>query len=305
MLNFQPITADFLVENRDKLTTGDVQLCDYAVACLFMWREFYRVRAAVTDGMLVCSEGVVDPHLPPDEQGLYYSLPVGNGDFGAAVRAVMQDAAERGIPLRFSTVPEEWTDRLIAAVGRDAAVDPDSTDPDYLYPIENFLGYPGKALHAHRNHVNRFLRENPDHAYTPLSAENREQAIAFLRRHHAEMEKPNAMAEEDLIRSEELLRTFDKLGVSGGVLTVNGEVAGLTVGEAIGDTLHVSVEKALTDYHGAFQFLAMSYAEQMKEEHPELIFINRQDDAGDEGLRQSKLSYKPCALLKKCSVIFE
>lgn len=304
MLNFQPITADFLVENRDKLTTGDVRLCDYAVACLFMWREFYRVRAAVTNGMLVCCAGVVDPHLPPDGQGLYYSLPVGNGDFAAAVRAVIADARERNIPLRFSTVPEEYVEKLITAVGREASVDPDSTEPDYLYPIENFLSYPGKALHAHRNHVNRFLRENPDHAYAPLSAENREAAIAFLRRHHAEMDKGNAMSEEDLIRSEELLRLFDKLGVSGGVLTVNGEVAGLTVGEAIGDTLHVSVEKALTDYHGAFQFLAMSYAEQMKDEHPELLFINRQDDTGDEGLRQSKLSYKPCRLLKKCSLDF-
>ena len=304
MLDFQPITAEFLVKNRDKLTTGGVRLCDYAVACLFMWREFYRVRAAVTNGMLVCCAGVVDPHLPPEGQGLSYSLPVGNGDLAAAVRAVCEDAAERGIPLRFSTVPEEYAEKLIAAVGRDASVDPDAADPDYLYPIENFLGYPGKALHAHRNHVNRFLRENPDHGYEPLSEENREAAIEFLRRHHAEMEKPSALAEEDLIRSEELLRCFDKLGVTGGVLTVNGEVAGLTVGEAIGDTLHVSVEKALTEYHGAFQFLAMSYAEQMKAAHPELIYINRQDDAGDEGLRQSKLSYKPCALLRKYSLDF-
>ncbi len=51
--------------------------------------------------------------------------------------------------------------------------------------------------------------------------------------------------------------------------------------------------------------LAMSYAEQMKREHPELRFINRQDDCGDEGLRRSKQSYKPCEMLKKYTISFD
>ncbi|GEM_PF-225467 len=304
MLDFQPITTDFLCQNRYKLEADGVQLCDYAPACLFMWRELYRVRGTVTHGMLLFCASVDDPENECGGNKLYYSCPVGDGDFEAAVRAAAADAAERGIPLRFSTISEESVGKIVSVVGREAVIDSDSSEPDYLYPIENFLGYPGKALHAHRNHINRFIRENPEYEYSPLTAENRDAAIAFLRRHHAEMEKPSIYAMEDLVRSEELLRVFDKLGVTGGILSVGGEVIGVTVGEALGDTLHVSVEKALTEFHGAFQMLAMSYAKHMKEAHPELLFINRQDDAGDEGLRQSKLSYKPCRLLKKYSLDF-
>lgn len=305
MLDFQPITAALLTENRALITASDVRLCDYAPGCLFMWREFYRVRACIAEGMLICCAGVVDPHTPAAETDLYYSFPVGGGDLGAAVRAIIADSAERGVPLRFSVVPEDQVARLEALVGRPAAVDPDSTDPDYLYPIGNFLGYPGKSLHAHRNHVNRFLRENPGCSFAPLSAENREVAAAFLHRHHNEMEKPDALAMEELLRAEELILCSEQLGLSGGVLFVNGEVVGVTVGETVGDVLHVDVEKALTEYHGAFQFLAQSFAQMMHENHPELVYINRQDDCGDDGLRQSKQSYKPCALLKKCAVSFD
>ena len=79
-------------------------------------------------------------------------------------------------------------------------------------------------------------------------------------------------------------------------------VVGLTAGEIVGDTLHVHIEKALRDFSGAYQTLAMCFAESMK--LPGVNFINRQDDTGDEGLRKSKLSYKPCALLDKFTLLF-
>ena len=61
------------------------------------------------------------------------------------------------------------------------------------------------------------------------------------------------------------------------------------------------IEKALRGYAGAYQTLAMCFAESMK--RPGVNFINRQDDTG-EGLRKSKLSYKPCALLDKFTLLF-
>ena len=46
----------------------------------------------------------------------------------------------------------------------------------------------------------------------------------------------------------------------------------------------------------------MSFAEYMKRDG--LKFINRQDDAEDEGLYRSKMSYRPCALLNKNVLTF-
>lgn len=68
----------------------------------------------------------------------------------------------------------------------------------------------------------------------------------------------------------------------------------------MGDTLYVHIEKADTVHTGIYQAVSQSFAQHMINDS--VKYINREDDAGDAGLRRSKLSYRPCALLKKYSV---
>ena len=46
------------------------------------------------------------------------------------------------------------------------------------------------------------------------------------------------------------------------------------------------------------------FAEEMMRKHPEIEYINREDDSGDEGLRKAKQSYHPIEVLTKYNVIF-
>ena len=80
-------------------------------------------------------------------------------------------------------------------------------------------------------------------------------------------------------------------------------VAGFSLGEIVGDTLFTHIEKADRDYEGCYQMLVAQFAQHFVRDG--VHFINREDDTGDLGLRTSKLSYHPVALLEKYTVTIE
>jgi hypothetical protein len=61
------------------------------------------------------------------------------------------------------------------------------------------------------------------------------------------------------------------------------------------DMLFEHVEKAMPDVPGAYPAMAQAFVKAF----PTARYLNREDDGGDEGLRYSKLSYKPLELREK------
>ena len=58
-------------------------------------------------------------------------------------------------------------------------------------------------------------------------------------------------------------------------------------------------EKARVDINGAYPMVCRELTRMLMAKHPNLKYMNREDDMGLESLRTSKLSYKPEYLLKK------
>ena len=79
------------------------------------------------------------------------------------------------------------------------------------------------------------------------------------------------------------------------LLTDGGRILGFTVMERIGDTLMIHIEKGLPAVRGIYPMLVTLEANA----YPDVRFVNREEDDGNAGLRQSKLSYHPVRLLQK------
>lgn len=93
------------------------------------------------------------------------------------------------------------------------------------------------------------------------------------------------------------LDNFEELGYCGLILYKNGEICAYSYGEPINaDTFCVHVEKADAEVRGAYQMINREFVRTFCEEY---LYINREDDAGDEGLRRAKLSYYPTDLGRK------
>lgn len=94
----------------------------------------------------------------------------------------------------------------------------------------------------------------------------------------------------------EVLEHLDTYGMFGGVLFAGGSIAGFSLGEIVHDTLYTHIEKADVSVKGSYQMLTNQFSARFG---GEVAYINREDDAGDEGLRRAKEAYHPIRLLKK------
>ena len=93
------------------------------------------------------------------------------------------------------------------------------------------------------------------------------------------------------------LTHMDELDIQGGILTVDGRLVAFTYGTPINhDTWNVCVEKADTNYEGAYAMINYEYANRIA---PNYLYVNREEDLGLPGLRKAKLSYQPYLLLEK------
>lgn len=92
------------------------------------------------------------------------------------------------------------------------------------------------------------------------------------------------------------LSHMEELGLTGGVLHVNGRIAAFTFGAPINDeTFDTCVEKADTDIEGSYTMINYEFANHIPEQY---IYVNREEDLGLEGLRKAKLSYQPETILE-------
>lgn len=294
MLSFSPVTPDILPSLREYTDKQPYRVCDYTVGCVYMWRKLFKTEYCIVAGMLVF-------RITGMNGKTLYVFPVGDGDVFAAVDALYDNC--NGEPLIFVDIPEAAKDLLVSRYGDRATAKEWRDSADYLYNYETFLSFPGRHLSGKRNHLKRFYAAHPDCEFRPLTSADIPKATDFIRRFlkaHAVAGEVGIIEAEEGLRSIVLLEHCEQLGITAGCLWDDGEIVAVTAGEIVGDTLYVHVEKADTRFDGVYQAVSKAFATYMQT--PNTVYINREDDAGDEGLRRSKLSYRPCCLLSKFSV---
>ena len=290
MLSFSPITLQNVAELRPYLREQSFRTCDYALGAVFQWRAYLQSSFAIVADMLVMRATY------PDD-GEYFVYPVGKGDVSAALDAIEAYTRESGTKLCFCAVPEAGMEVLRARYQGRVKISTHRDWADYLYNASDLIDFPGKKYHTQRNHLNRFFKDNPSAVFVPVTEETLSKAVAFLDEYEQHVPLDKVIEAEEMLRSKELLAHSLSLGQKAGYIDVAGTVVALSVGEAVGDTLYCHVEKARVDYAGSYQAIVSMFARYAVE--PDTLYINREDDSGEESLRYSKMAYRPIQLLDK------
>lgn len=297
MISFSPVTIRNAASLRPFLNTQPFRTCDYTLGAVFQWRAYFHSAFAVSNGMLLMLA------VYPEEKVTCFVYPVGDGDLQGALDEIETHARETGMPLTYCAVPEEGLAVLTERYGERAVVSTHRNWADYLYNADDLIRFPGRQYHTQRNHFNRFLKDNPSARFVPVTEETLPAALAFFDEYERYAPIDKIIEAEEMVRARELLADALTLEQKAGFIDAGGTIVALSVGEVVKDTLYVHVEKARVDYAGSYQAIVSMFAEYAAEK--DTLYINREDDSGEERLRYSKMSYRPIRLIDKYWVTVE
>jgi hypothetical protein len=183
----------------------------------------------------------------------------------------------------------EATGRLTAEEDRDNA--------DYIYSSEDLIKLAGRKFDGKRNHLKNFYR-NFEAEFSKITPD----MIPDIKEFQEHWCRAR-MCEDDLSLVNEskavmeVLNNFAALPVFGAVLKIKGAIQAFTISSELnGETAVVLFEKARHEFRGIYQAINQQFCENMLSGYK---WINREQDAGDEGLRKAKLSYNPVKMEAK------
>lgn len=290
MIKFKDIT----LEDKEAITSitmnSERKNCDLSFSNLCSWRFMYDTKFAIVDGFLLFKFYM--------NNQLAYMMPVGEGDLKKILEAIIDDAASEGKSFLMYGVCNNMKDEIEKLMPGKFDFSSNRDYVDYIYLRTDLAELKGKKFQPKRNHANKFYKTYTDYEYVPITADR----ISECLRLEEEWCKANDCGQQNGLGNERksltyALNHFDELGLTGGILYVNGKIAAFTFGMPINhETFGVHVEKADTEIEGAYNVINQEFAKHIPEQ---FVYLNREEDLGIEGLRKAKLSYQPTILLEK------
>jgi hypothetical protein len=198
----------------------------------------------------------------------------------------------------FSRVPES-----LAGFVRESRpgwlIVPDRDNDDYIYSNNKLITLSGRVMHQKKNHFNHF-RQNYPHEVLPITS-GLFPELSSLGDRWMDIKVEKGWEDSHLAMEKEaikaLLANYEELEVKGSAIMVNGRIEAFSIGEMLNEnTIVVHVEKGNPEIRGIYVAIITNFCRMTA---PDAEFVNREQDLGLPGLRQSKLSLKPVGYVRK------
>lgn len=289
MLKFEPFTADLYEKVSNILSKTNVNSCEYCFGTMLVWAHRHPAEIAIEeDTVFIRSEG---------HEHMWYVYPEGEMDKTKAVNLILEDAKNHKMPSSIYSIDKEEAEFLNQNFSGKLNIVIDRDSADYIYLREDLAELKGKKYQKKRNHVSKFLRENPNYEFLKIEEEN----IPIARKFIDDWCSEYSQGEWDLISEKqgiyELLDNYKKLNLIGAMILTEGKVIAITIAQAINEeTVDIMIEKAYHEVNGAYAIINRDFAINCLSDFK---YINREDDMGLENLRKAKLSYFPYEISEK------
>ena len=294
MLEFTKLVLGDIHKIKPFFSYSKNMICDNTVGGAFMWRDYFEVEYAIFDDTVIF-KAKVKYH----NNVTAFSPPLGKNVKGGFDK-IMQYCNAQELPLVFYNVTSYDLEILHELFGDYKSLYYEDWS-DYLYNADDLTSLKGRKFSGQRNHINFFKKNFEDYSFEVITENNINEIFEFYRELSLKLQKGGCVFTEEYNKTIEVLENFDAYEALGGLIRVNGKVIAFSLGEIVNGVLFVHVEKADITYRGAYQIINNEFAKHYCSD--DVLFINREEDVGDEGLRAAKKAYHPCRIIDKYIVI--
>lgn len=297
MLDFRDIDISDKEKIVSTLRKSDFMGCEYSFANNMAWKRLAESKISFYKDFYISCAFATEDDIP------VFTFPAGEGDYSEIIEEMRKYSYSLGKPLRISGVTEKLLPLFNKLFSQDSFIaELDRDGSDYIYNTQELIELPGRKYHSKRNHLARF--KELDYSYSPITEKDIDDCILFSTMTYNSKKSEN---EHSFIAEQYAINTyfayFNELDLKGGIIRIDGKPVAVTIGEAINsDTFCIHIEKADISYPGIYAGINNLFAHECASDYR---YINREEDLGIEGLRKSKLSYKPAFLLNKYVVTFK
>ncbi|MBR6502297.1 MAG: DUF2156 domain-containing protein [Clostridia bacterium] len=267
------------------LQGADELTCELSFTNLLIWQPLYNNCYCIADGVLYLKSY--------DDSIETFSLPIGDIDIADGVKKIID---------HLGYMPSVWAqagkrfDEFKKHYGEHYDIFESRNEFDYIYNSTDLINLSGKKYHSKRNHISTFSKQFDWH-YEEITADNLEKVKLCAKKWYAQYSDKDEELKTEMHGVELMLDNLEFLNLDGGAIIIADEVVAFSLGSKINDQIYnIHTEKALSGFDTAYAVINREFAARNAQNYQ---YINREDDLGIEGLRRSKLSYKPQIILPK------
>ncbi len=284
-MEFYPVRAEDKETIDQYFKKEDSRHCDMSFASVYLWQIYYPATFTIYDDSLIFKGSGERPS---------FSFPIGSKDPHDAMEAILDYCKQEGIKPAFHCLTRAQETYLEEHYPGMFAIEFDRDDAEYIYECEKLIGLRGKKYHGKKNHINKFKKSH-EWSYEDIDDNNLDECIKMLYDWKKINEDPSDDEKDaEVCACKNALINMKMLGLMGGLIRAEGKVVAFTLAEKINsDTLVIHFEKAYSDVQGAYAIINQEFLIHHAED---IMYVNREEDMGEPGLRKAKESYHPVFL---------